>query len=224
MTGGRAYLYDPDGRHVAALDARSVNAVRLAVARGPRGRAAASTSSGASSRTTARPAPPGRPPPRRTPRLESDVWLVEPIAAPAPPVAASTVGRRRPIPRRDPLASAVRPPSDRPRRGASCARGVEPGSRRRGRSQPRRLVPEARRSIVQGGAVRERDGVLAFRTGVPIALFNGCIVHRPSSVDDVPTPSTGSAPTSPTNGGFARRCSTGSPAWWASSGSTARTG
>ena len=26
MTGGRAYLYDPDGRHVAALDARSVTA------------------------------------------------------------------------------------------------------------------------------------------------------------------------------------------------------
>ncbi|HET9346211.1 MAG TPA: glutamate synthase large subunit [Candidatus Limnocylindrales bacterium] len=34
MTGGRAYLYDPEGRHVAALDARGVNAMRLsAVAR-----------------------------------------------------------------------------------------------------------------------------------------------------------------------------------------------
>ncbi|HEX5015344.1 MAG TPA: glutamate synthase large subunit [Candidatus Limnocylindrales bacterium] len=32
MTGGRAYLYDPDGRHVAALDARSVNAIRLSEA------------------------------------------------------------------------------------------------------------------------------------------------------------------------------------------------
>jgi glutamate synthase domain-containing protein 3 len=30
MTGGRAYLYDPSGRHAAALDARSVHAVRLA--------------------------------------------------------------------------------------------------------------------------------------------------------------------------------------------------
>jgi glutamate synthase domain-containing protein 2/glutamate synthase domain-containing protein 1/glutamate synthase domain-containing protein 3 len=29
MTGGRAYLYDPDGRHLAALDARSVAARRL---------------------------------------------------------------------------------------------------------------------------------------------------------------------------------------------------
>ncbi|MFL5675957.1 MAG: glutamate synthase large subunit [Chloroflexota bacterium] len=32
MTGGRAYLYDPSGRHVAALDERSVGAVRLASA------------------------------------------------------------------------------------------------------------------------------------------------------------------------------------------------
>jgi hypothetical protein len=32
MTGGRAYLYDPTGRHTAALDERSVVAVRLASA------------------------------------------------------------------------------------------------------------------------------------------------------------------------------------------------
>ncbi len=32
MTGGRAYLYDPSGRHTAALDERSVQAVRLASA------------------------------------------------------------------------------------------------------------------------------------------------------------------------------------------------
>jgi glutamate synthase (NADPH/NADH) large chain len=32
MTGGRAYLYDPTGRHTAALDDRSVTAVRLASA------------------------------------------------------------------------------------------------------------------------------------------------------------------------------------------------
>jgi len=30
MTGGRAFLYDPDGRHLAALDTRSVQATRLA--------------------------------------------------------------------------------------------------------------------------------------------------------------------------------------------------
>ena len=32
MTGGRAYLYDPSGRHTAALDDGSVQAVRLATA------------------------------------------------------------------------------------------------------------------------------------------------------------------------------------------------
>ena len=32
MTGGRAYLYDPTGRHTAALDERSVHPVRLAFA------------------------------------------------------------------------------------------------------------------------------------------------------------------------------------------------
>jgi glutamate synthase domain-containing protein 3 len=32
MTGGRAYLYDPSGRHHAALDAASVQGVRLSVA------------------------------------------------------------------------------------------------------------------------------------------------------------------------------------------------
>jgi hypothetical protein len=32
MTGGRAYVYDPSGRHTAALDDRSVVAVRLASA------------------------------------------------------------------------------------------------------------------------------------------------------------------------------------------------
>src|SRR4029078_9731166 len=32
MTGGRAYLYDPSARHTAALDERSVGAVRLATA------------------------------------------------------------------------------------------------------------------------------------------------------------------------------------------------
>ena len=36
MTGGRAYLYDPAGRHVAALDGCSVSAVRLAAAVGER--------------------------------------------------------------------------------------------------------------------------------------------------------------------------------------------
>jgi glutamate synthase domain-containing protein 3 len=32
MTGGRAYLYDPSGRHLAALDTASVRGVRLSLA------------------------------------------------------------------------------------------------------------------------------------------------------------------------------------------------
>jgi glutamate synthase domain-containing protein 3 len=36
MTGGRAYLYDPSGRHLAALDTASVRGVRLSVARAER--------------------------------------------------------------------------------------------------------------------------------------------------------------------------------------------
>ena len=62
MTGGRAYLYDPDGRHVAALDARSVR--RRACPRPPataRTDRLASTSSEPSSRITATPARPWPP-------------------------------------------------------------------------------------------------------------------------------------------------------------------
>jgi glutamate synthase domain-containing protein 2/glutamate synthase domain-containing protein 1/glutamate synthase domain-containing protein 3 len=102
MSGGRAYLYDPDGRHVAALDARSVNAVRLAAAArdredGParvaefRGLVADHRESGSAlaARLLA-----------ERSELESDVWLVEPIVAPAPaPIASvearmATVGRQ----------------------------------------------------------------------------------------------------------------------------------
>ena len=83
MTGGRAYLYDPTGRHVAALDPASVTAVRLASApdrladlarllddhRGV-GSALAATI-------------------LQSPTLADDFWLVEPIQpAPRPAVAA----------------------------------------------------------------------------------------------------------------------------------------
>src|SRR4029079_4605580 len=37
MTGGRAYLYDPEGRHLPALDARSVSGTRLSTAIAGRG-------------------------------------------------------------------------------------------------------------------------------------------------------------------------------------------
>jgi len=36
-----------------------------------------------------------------------------------------------------------------------------------------------------GGAIRERGGVFAFATGVPISLFNGCIVAEPATPADL---------------------------------------
>jgi glutamate synthase (ferredoxin) len=91
MTGGRAYLYDPSGRHTAALDERSVGAVRLgtALADRPDGqtrvielirlleahRNAGSTLAGRL---------------LDEPDLASNFWLVEPIPVAAPvEVAAS---------------------------------------------------------------------------------------------------------------------------------------
>ena len=86
MTGGRAYLYDPPGRHAAALHGPSVRAVRLAEAVASRddGRARADEFRGlvelhreAGSQLAAR---------LLVERdLEANVWLVEPIAAPATP-------------------------------------------------------------------------------------------------------------------------------------------
>ena len=100
MTGGRAYLYDPDGRHVAALDARSVNAVRLADAARDREdgqqrvaelRALVADHREAGSALAARLL-------AERHDLEADVWLVEPVAVQAPPAAAVTADERRPIP------------------------------------------------------------------------------------------------------------------------------
>jgi glutamate synthase domain-containing protein 3 len=81
MTGGRAYLYDPEGRHLPALDARSVGGTRLSTAIASRDDGAAAASelrgllegqreagSGLAARILAQRAP-----------LESDFWLVEPI-------------------------------------------------------------------------------------------------------------------------------------------------
>ena len=98
MTGGRAYLLDPDGRHVAALDARSVGAVRLSAAARERDDGPARVAefralveahrdagSALASRLLA-----------ERHELESDVWLVEPVAVvaapePGPPVAGAPV-------------------------------------------------------------------------------------------------------------------------------------
>ncbi|HUQ77306.1 MAG TPA: glutamate synthase large subunit [Patescibacteria group bacterium] len=105
MTGGRAYLYDPDGRHLAALDARSVHGTRLssAIAGREDGQSLSAelrtlverqreAGSALATRLLAERAP-----------LEADIWLIEPIAAvsaivaerPAPAAAASLT---RPLP------------------------------------------------------------------------------------------------------------------------------
>jgi len=85
MTGGRAYLYDPSGRHAAALDERSVAAVRLGtvLAERPDGQARVielvrlleshrTAGSDLADRLL------------RDADLAATFWLVEPIAAPAP--------------------------------------------------------------------------------------------------------------------------------------------
>jgi glutamate synthase domain-containing protein 3 len=89
MTGGRAYLYDPDGRHLAALDARSVSGTRLSTAIAAREDGAVlaaelrglvelhrDAGSELAARLLAEHAP-----------LEADFWLVEPNVAVAPVVA-----------------------------------------------------------------------------------------------------------------------------------------
>jgi glutamate synthase domain-containing protein 2/glutamate synthase domain-containing protein 1/glutamate synthase domain-containing protein 3 len=99
MTGGRAFLYDPDGRHLAALDPRSVGGTRLAAAAREREDGPAlvaeladlveghrAAGSALADRLLAEPA-----------GLVADVWLVEPIAvAPATPVAP--IRRAIPVP------------------------------------------------------------------------------------------------------------------------------
>jgi glutamate synthase domain-containing protein 3 len=82
MTGGRAYGYDPDGRHLAALDSRSVQGTRLSTAMAARDDGAAlaaelralvelqrDAGSALAARLLAQATP-----------LEADVWLVEPVA------------------------------------------------------------------------------------------------------------------------------------------------
>ena len=94
MTGGRAYLLDPDGRHIAALDARSVNAVRLSsaareredgIARVAEFRALVEDHREAGSALAARLL-------AERHELENDIWLVEPIAAPASVQPAADAG------------------------------------------------------------------------------------------------------------------------------------
>ncbi len=89
MTGGRAYLLDPDGRHVAALDSRSVTASRLSTAARDREDGASLVAEfrglveahrDAGSELAARLL-------AERHELEADIWLVEPIAAVVPAAA-----------------------------------------------------------------------------------------------------------------------------------------
>ncbi len=98
MTGGRAYLLDPDGRHIAALDARSVNAVRLSAAARDREdgqdrvaefRGLVEEHRDAGSELAARLL-------AERHEFESDVWLVEPIPA-GEQVAVPALVRERPV-------------------------------------------------------------------------------------------------------------------------------
>jgi glutamate synthase domain-containing protein 3 len=99
MTGGRAYLYDPSGRHVAALDERSVGAVRLAsaLADRPDGQARLielvrllEAHRAAGSELADRVL--------READLAASFWLVEPIAVAAPsPDATPSQPDRNPI-------------------------------------------------------------------------------------------------------------------------------
>jgi glutamate synthase (ferredoxin) len=99
MTGGRAYLYDPDGRHLPALDVRSVVAARLsAVVRDrPEGdrfaaelRTLLEAHREAGSELAARLL-------AERHSLEDDIWLVEPIPVAPPAVEAPVVPRVIPV-------------------------------------------------------------------------------------------------------------------------------
>jgi hypothetical protein len=98
MTGGRAYLYDPSGRHLAALDSASVRAVRLSVALAerPDGQARlaevlrlleahrdAGSARAARLLETAEAGTPNA--------LAADLWLVEPVAVPAVEIVVAGV-------------------------------------------------------------------------------------------------------------------------------------
>ena len=94
MTGGRAYLWDPAGRHVAALHAPSVRAVRLAAAAATRDdgerlvaelRRLLGAHRDVGSALAARLLDAGD-------SLEGDVWLVEPVPIATPAVEPAAPG------------------------------------------------------------------------------------------------------------------------------------
>jgi glutamate synthase domain-containing protein 3 len=116
MTGGRAYLYDPSGRHHAALDTASVRATRLSVALADRDDGQArladfvrlleahrAAGSARAARLLADLVAAG------SSALAADTWLVEPVGVPA---AATETTTERPVAARP---VPVRPQPDRNR-------------------------------------------------------------------------------------------------------------
>ncbi len=97
MTGGRAYLYDPEGRHLPALDARSVAGTRLSAAMSIREDGAAFATElrllleahrAAGSQLAARLL-------AEAASLGGDFWLVEPIALPTSPASPEGIAPDR---------------------------------------------------------------------------------------------------------------------------------
>ena len=132
MTGGRAYLWDPSGRHVAALHAASVQAVRLAEAAATRDDGRGLTADLVRLLAAHRDAGSAL----ATRLLESgnavygDVWLVEPVpaapaivATPAAAPAAATASLARGRPTRNRTATGPSPERCRlaPARGGMIA-------------------------------------------------------------------------------------------------------
>jgi glutamate synthase domain-containing protein 3 len=111
MTGGRAYLYDPSGRHAAALDERSVAAVRLGSVLGDRSDGQARVIELVRLLEAHRTA--GSELAERLLReadLAATFWLVEPIAA---PVAVPVAETARTQPHRNPSAAVPTPTAER---------------------------------------------------------------------------------------------------------------
>jgi glutamate synthase domain-containing protein 2/glutamate synthase domain-containing protein 1/glutamate synthase domain-containing protein 3 len=95
MTGGRAYLYDPDGRHLAALDPRSVHGTRLSSVLAARDdgadlqaelRELLEAHREAGSAQAARLLDEQR-------SLEEDIWLIEPLPLVTPAAAVEAQAR-----------------------------------------------------------------------------------------------------------------------------------
>ena len=146
MTGGRAYLYDPSGRHAAALNTASVVATRLSAILHEREDGTERIASCAACSTTiGRPGPAS---PRRLLELDdlpATFWVVEPVAQPS---VADAVPTARPVP-----VSAPSPPSrpaTRPWIRASpwsSRRSAQGGQRTFGLGQVERSCPADSRRI-----------------------------------------------------------------------------